>query len=65
MTDLRTAAYHLAEEIWENKWDHVTDLRSKPVGACVDIINELRRRCPGHTLEEYKRAMADGMFDSR
>lgn len=65
MTDLKSAAYKLAEEIWDKKWEHVSDLKTKPVPDCVEIIDELRRRCPGYRLEQYKRAIAQGMFESR
>lgn len=62
---LGSVAFGLAQEIWEKKWEHVADLKTKPVPECVDIIRELERRCPGHTLEQYKRAIAQGMHDSR
>jgi hypothetical protein len=72
MTDLRDvhqqldfAAGVLAQEIWDKRWGHVADLKSKPVGECREIISELERRCPGFTSEAYKLAISKGMFESR
>jgi hypothetical protein len=72
MTDLRylhqelnLVACVLAQEIWDKKWEHVADLKAKPVGECSEIIRELEHRCPGFTQEAYKRAIAKGMFESR
>jgi hypothetical protein len=62
---LEDAAYELAEEIRDGKWAHVECLKFKPVPACTEIIDELRKRRPGCTLEQYQRAIADGLFASR
>jgi len=62
---LSSEAYRLAEEIRDKKWGHVTDLHVKPVPDCEEIIAELAKRCPGHSLEKYKRAIARGMFESK
>jgi len=63
--DLMDVAYCLAVEIREHKWDHVECMRTKPAAVCEEIIEELRRRCPGHTTSAYQRAIADGLFGSR
>lgn len=63
--NLSMAACLLAQEIWDQKWAHIARLKNKPVGECVEIIDELKRRCPGHTIEEYKEAIAKGMYDQR
>lgn len=63
--DLRLVACNLAEEIREGRWQHVKDLRLKPAAACMELIDELRSRCPGHDLSAYQRALADGMFGTR
>lgn len=63
--DLIDAAYELAVEIHERKWDHVECVKKQPASACAEIIEELRRRCPGHTTAAYQRAIADGLFGSR
>tara|TARA_B100002003_G_C13936917_1_gene454870 strand:+ start:134 stop:355 length:222 start_codon:yes stop_codon:yes gene_type:complete len=62
---LNDAACGLAQEIWDKKWAHVSDLRSKPVGDCAEIVRELERRCPGFQPDDYKRAIARGMFGMR
>lgn len=65
MQQLEDAAYALAGEIRDGKWAHVECLKVKPVPACPEIIDELRTRSPGHTLDQYQRAIADGLFASR
>lgn len=62
---LADAAYRLADEIRDGRWSHVHDLARKPVTDCVGLTDELCRRCPGFSLEEYRRALADGMQASR
>ncbi len=62
---LNLAAAQLAEEIWAKRWEHVTDLKVKPVGECTQLVAELERRCPGFSPNEYSRALARGMQDSR
>ena len=62
---LKDAALGLAQEIWDKKWAHVSELSSKPVGECAEILRELERRCPGFQVEIYKRAIANGMFETR
>src|SRR5689334_2147259 len=47
--DLDHIAYLLAEEIRDGRWDHVEALKTKPVPSCPEIMEELERRCPGHT----------------
>jgi hypothetical protein len=63
--DLQDAAHELALEIRDGKWDHVRCLDQKPASACPEIIEELRKRCPGYPEDLYKRAIADGLFGSR
>jgi hypothetical protein len=65
VSTLMDAAYDFAVEIRDGKWDHVVGIRSKPVPVCPEVVDELRRRCPGHSNLEYQRAIADGLFSSR
>jgi hypothetical protein len=58
-------AYSLAIEIHEGRWNHVENIHRYPVPRCVEIMDEFRRRCPGFSLDEYQRAIADGLFASR
>lgn len=62
---LNLAAAQLAEEIWAKRWEHVADLKVKPVGECVQVVAELEKRCPGFSASEYSRALARGMLESR
>jgi hypothetical protein len=62
---LADAGYVLGEEIRDGLWSHVADLACKPAPACVEMIDELRKRCPGFSVSDYQRALADGMFVSR
>ena len=65
MRQLEDAAYELAKEIRDGRWAHVESIKVKPVPACPEIIDELRKRSPGHTIEQYQRAITDGLFASR
>lgn len=58
-------AYQLADEIRDGKWSHISELNLKPALDCKEIIDELRKRCPGYTNKEYKRAISTGLFESR
>ncbi len=58
-------AYDLAAEIWDGKWAHISELKSKPVTECEQIISELSSRAPGFKLEQYKKTMALAMQETR
>jgi hypothetical protein len=62
---LSAAAYQLAEEIRKGCWRHVVGLSQKPAPSCVELTDELQKRCPGFALADYQRALADGLFASR
>lgn len=62
---LAEAGYKLALEVREGSWDHVSDPNAKPPKAYAPLIAELKRRCPGYLDDEYGRALADGLFNSR
>lgn len=62
---LDAAAYDLALEIREGKWEHVACLKTKPAPACQELMDVLRTRRPGYAVEQYRRALADGLFASR
>jgi hypothetical protein len=55
---LTAAAETLATEIWEHKWDHVPEVKALPIGEWVAMLHELERRCPGHSSEAYRNAIA-------
>lgn len=62
---LADAGFRIAEEIRDGAWKHVSDLSRKPAPACNELIVELQERCPGYSLAEYQRALADGLQHSR
>ena len=62
---LAEAGYKLAVEVREGRWDHISSPNEKPATAYPPLISELRRCCPGYRDDEYSRALADGMFNSR
>lgn len=59
------AAYQLAEEIRDGGWKHVADLATKPVPDCEEIVLELERRCPGHSRQDYRTAIAKSLLESK
>jgi hypothetical protein len=62
---LAEAAYKLALEVRDGRWDHISNPNEKPATAYVPLIGELKKRCPGYSDGEYSRAIADGLFNSR
>ncbi len=63
---LSLAAHDLCIEVREGAWNAVLKRVSNgQPAACPEVIEELRRRCPGHSVEDYQRAIAQGMFNSR
>ena len=64
LNKLNLEAYKLAEEVRDGKWNHIGGMKAKLLNK-HEITDELARRCPGYTLEEYQRAFANGMFVSR
>lgn len=61
----RDASNKLSEEIWEGKWDHIQVTWSMPIGQCTEILQELERRFPGHTSQEYQDVITRSMFTLR
>lgn len=63
---LDTVAYSLCEEVRAGLWDAaLSKVANRQPAASSDVVEELRRRCPGHPANEYERAIARGMFNSR
>lgn len=54
---LRDASNALSEEVWQGKWDQLPEIRTKPKGDCTEILEELERRCPGHSLEGISKCL--------
>ena len=55
---LQAAARALSDEVWEGRWDHIASLKTRPIAELEEIFDELERRCPGHTRQEYQDAFA-------
>lgn len=61
LNPLEAAAYKLVDEVWEGKWDHIPEVKTKPVDEWTAIPAELEHRCPSYSAEQYARAIAKGM----
>jgi hypothetical protein len=59
---LEDTAYKMAGEIRDGKWRHLECLKSRPASECDEIILEFEKRCPGHTLGAYKKAISIGVM---
>jgi hypothetical protein len=58
---LSTAAYNLCIEMRDDpRWEAANNRPGNREG-----LEELRRRCPGFTDDEYARAMSQGLMASR
>jgi hypothetical protein len=62
---LRQASNQLSVEFAEGKWDHLEGIRGTPVGECTALLEELARRCPGHSAEDYREAFRRSVFTYR
>jgi hypothetical protein len=62
LTPLEAAAYELAGEVWDGKWDHVPEVKTRPIDEWTAIPAELERRCPGYSTDQYVRTVAKGMM---
>ena len=65
LNPLEEAASVLIDEIWDRKWDHVPEVKTKPIDQWTAIPAELQRRCPGYSAEQYPRAVRKGMIRYR
>lgn len=62
---LRLKACELAEEVRGGRWDHIPEIKTRPVPSCPEVVAELERRWPGFNFPTYQRAIADGLFETR
>jgi hypothetical protein len=63
--ELRKAADELVAEMHAGKWDHVPNLRSRPMESLTELFDELESRCPGHSREEYKETFLRSHWEFR
>jgi hypothetical protein len=59
-SELGNAAYKLAVEMRDGDWEHAAPRNKRPI-LTPEIIEVLRKRCPGYSVEQYQRALADGL----
>ena len=62
---LREAADELVGEMLQGKWDHVKNLKTRPIDQLVELFEELEIRCPGHSKEEYKETFRRSHWENR
>ena len=62
---LRKLADEISDEVWQGKWDHIPNLNGKVISEWTKVLEELEKRCPGHTKEGYEDALARSHFTRR
>ncbi len=62
---LRHAADVLSDEVWQGKWNHIPDLNRRPIPEWAEILSELEKRCPGHSVQAYEDALIRSHFGRR
>jgi len=55
---LRMASDEISDEVWQGKWDHIPRLNHEVISEWTEVLEDLEKRCPGHTKEEYEDALA-------
>lgn len=59
-------AYDLCLAVRDGQWDaELKCVSNGQPAACPEIIEALRQNCPGYDTEDYQRAIAIGMQNSR
>ena len=63
--ELRKAADTLVNEMLQGKWDHIPDLKYRPMENLNELFEELKKRCPGHSLSDYKEIFLRSHWENR
>ena len=64
--DLYYAACAICIEVWNGRWNEaLSKVHNGQPAGCPQVIEELARRCPGFTRDEYQHAIATGMHDTK
>ena len=63
--ELRKVADVLVEEMSQGKWDHVPNLRTRPMEELFELFTELESRCPGHSRIEYVETFLRSHWENR
>jgi len=61
---LRKTADIIVQEWATGKWDHL-NLKSRPVSEYTELFDELEKRCPGHSKEEYRETFRRSHWENR
>ena len=65
MSDLSLAACELCEEVRMGAWDHALKrVPNRQPAASPEVIEALRRKCPGYSRAEYEAAIGRGMLET-
>ena len=60
---LERVALTLTVDVSTGRFGH--DLSSKPFEEWTDVLAELERRCPGHSISTYQDALARASWNNR
>jgi hypothetical protein len=61
---LAAASSALNYEVLSGEWDHI-HARTPLYDPNAKLLDELERRCPGHTREEYGEALVRSLWTER
>ena len=62
---LRETAAALAIEFHRGDWDHLPDLKNRPMGKLTELFDELEKRCPGHSRDRYSETFQRALWNNR
>jgi hypothetical protein len=62
---LRKAADDLVVEMFQGKWDHLPNFKSRPMNELTELFDELEKRCSGHKSEVYKNIFLRSYWENR
>lgn len=62
---LREAVKSLVAEINSGAWNHIEELKTRPIGEQLELAKELEKRSPGHPKEVYLEAIGRALWNNR
>lgn len=62
---LRDAAKALLDEINSGTWNHISELKTRPIGEQIELAKELEKRSPGHSKEVYLETIGRALWNNR
>jgi hypothetical protein len=63
--NLRKAADEMVVEVFQGKWDHLSNFTTRPVDELTELFDELEKRCPNHKRAEYKETFLRSYLENR